>query len=651
MDLTAALFTVALVVPLVAFALSIVYRGMYANTVAHALLVLGGLVGLTASAFYFVGGMQGLEIAPIFHMNLAVRGVSAFFLVLIYLGTVLTSIFALDYVQRYADTYTPHWLNAATALFIFGMQAVVLSMTVVGFLLSWEIMSLAAYLLVIADRKNESMRAGFLYLLMTHIGFLAIAAGFLILSDGDPWATWGDLTVSARTLPGAYLTTAFFLLFAGFGSKAGLVPLHQWLPLAHPQAPSHSSALLSGVMLKVALFGFLRSLLLFPVLPAWWGLVIIAVGLLSALFGVIHAAIESDMKKMLAWSSIENMGLIFSAVGALIAVSTLPATPAVAILTSAAILFISLHSLNHFLFKTGLFMTAGAIGAMAHTRDLDELGGLAQKWPLFSGAAMLLALGAAALPPLGTFFGEWLYVQSLANAIGNVPLAFSIAAALMLATIGLVAGVAIFTFANFFSSAFLGRARTQAAEHAGTMPRLLVVPPALCAAGLLAVGPFIPFLRGLPLGQQDLILLPQAGLNPLLMLFLFAIVALVLFMIAKVLKRSVRITDTWDCGQPLTPRMQYTATGFSAPIRFFFRAIVLSHKRMIVAPIAPGNPWIAKRTLEWETGSFWEKWLYVPIGKAVLRGATLAKRLQSGVVQVYLLLLVIALVVTMLFAL
>jgi hydrogenase-4 component B len=648
MDFAQTLFTIALALPLVAFVFALTFpRDSY--RLVHAPLILGGLVGFAALGLHSQSGST-VEVAAFLRMGLAVHGFSPLFLALIYGGTVLTSLFAIEYVRRYADIYTPHWLNAATALFVFGMQATVLSTVVVGFLLAWEIMSIAAYFLVIADRKDESMRAGFLYLLMTHIGFLALTAGFLVLSNGDPWATWSDLSLAAHDLSPAYLAASFFLLFAGFGSKAGLVPLHQWLPYAHPQAPSHSSALLSGVMLKVALFGFLQSALLFPHIELWWAVVVIVIGTISAFFGVVHAAIENDMKRLLAWSSIENMGLLFAAAGAFFALTALTPVPIVLALAGSLTLFIWLHSINHMLFKTGLFLSAGSIGAMTHTRDLNLLGGLAQKWPLFSGVVILLALGAAALPPLATFFGEWIFVQTLASGIAILPQPFAIGAVLLLAAVGLVAGLAIFAFVSFFSNAFLGRARSEHAEHVGALPRLLVIPPALCAVGLVVAGLFIPLLRGLPLSEQEL-MLPGASISPSFIFALAILIAVLLSATVRLVRPRVRITETWDCGQPLTPRMQYTASGFSAPIRFFFRSIVVRNKRMIVEPVSAENPWIAHRRLEWSIDSVWEKWLYLPIGNAFMRGAMLVKRLQSGVVQIYLLLVIIALAATVLFSL
>ncbi len=447
-------------------------------------------------------------------------------------------------------------------------------------------------------------------------------------------------------------TTAFLLLLAGFGSKAGLVPLHQWLPYAHPQAPSGSSALLSGVMLKVALFGFIQSLALFPLVPFSWSLTIVGVGLLSAFFGALHAAVESDMKRLLAWSSIENMGLIFSGVGMYSIVLAAPqyAVPGMA---SGLVLFIAMHTLNHFLFKTGLFMAAGAVASATHTRELDGLGGLAQHWPLFSGVFLALSLAAAALPPFGAFFGEWAYLQSLAIGMSSSSVVAAISFALSLALVALVSGLAIFAYMKMFSAIFLGRARSSHAEDVSPMPHLLIWPSLACAVlALLASLVALPILaaptRAFEFARWvgEVTLAPGASIHAWLFLLVVLCVGVLILLVRRTSTSTApaRVTGTWDCGQPLTPRMQYTATGFSAPIRFFFRSILLSHKTLEAEAVSSRNPWIARRRLHWSVSSFWEHWLYRPIGVFVVGVSHLTKRIQSGVIQLYLLLILCTLI-------
>lgn len=658
-----ALYSIALFVPLVAaFAAIAPIRRAYRSSIAHAILVLSGLVGLVATAAYFSALMQGtnsvvaVALAPLFFFY--VTPLSAFFLGLVFVGVALTSWYAQGYLPLYEQTYSIPWLDFATSLFIFGMLATLMAGQPFSFLLAWEFMSIAAYFLIVADGSKDSLAAGFRYLLMAQLGFLSLVVGMLMLAGGNPFVSWAAVAHIAASLSPRTLLGAFLLVLAGFGSKAGLVPLHQWLPSAHPQAPSHSSALLSGVMLKVALYGFILALSLFPMIPISWAILVIVLGLLSAFFGVLHAVVENDTKRMLAWSSIENMGLLFAGVGLILAVPSLPIGASAGALTAALTGFVALHALNHSLFKSGLFMATGAVVAKTHTRDLDRLGGLARSWPLFSGVFLALALAAAALPPTGTFFGEWLLLQSLAIGFASSAPAVALSGALVLAVVALVSGLAVFAFVKLFSVAFLGRARTSEAEHVSSMPHSLTLPPLVAAVLVLLSGFFaFPYLSRLPLTHFWHLPLASTVLPGATMSAWIAVGALMLaFTIVVVMYRtfarqSVRMTDTWDCGTPLTPRMQYTATGFSAPIRFFFRSLVLAQKQLAAEPVVSTNPWIAARRLSWTTESFWEAWLYRPVGKAALALSSLVRRLQNGAVQFYLALVFLTLIGVILYAL
>lgn len=588
--------------------------------------------------------------------QMTLDGWAGFFLLLVNGGVLLASLFAVKYLPHYASEYSLSSLNVASALFIFGMQATILSSSVLAFLCFWEVMSLSAYFLVIADRKEDSLRAGLLYLIMTHLGFACLLVGMFTLAQGNPSITIAGLALQASTLPMSQLGIAFFFLLAGFGSKAGLVPLHQWLPYAHPQAPSNSSALMSGVMLKVALYGFLRFVvLLFPGVPTAWAMVVLFVGLLSAFFGVLHASVENDLKRLLAWSSIENMGIVFAAIGLALIFRSHG-------LSMAPLLVVALlHSLNHAIFKSGLFLSAGSIISEIHTRNLNHLGGLAQAWPGLSKWFLGLVFAAAALPPFGTFYGEWLLLQNVAGSMSAFPLQIRIVFVCVLAVMGLVGGLAIFTFVNVFSAIFLGRPRSEHAGHVKALPTLLVMPAAVCAIASLVVGLFVSpithLLNQLVVMQQSSTVslsLQTAGgmVNPLsLLLALIIIGAGVMFVRRFSMNNAIRETGTWDCGQPITPRMEYTPSGFSAPVRFFFRSLLLSRNRMHTEQVVPGNKWIVSRKLEWSTHSVWEEFFYRPIIKTVMRISERTKRLQSGIVQFYLLLILVTLVIVLVVAL
>lgn len=629
------------------------------NKIVQSLFALSSAAGFGAAAMILFGLLTG----PFQPTAFSIAGIpfvavvdawSAFFLALINLGVFLASVFALGYLPKYAKVYSFPTLNFASALFIVGMQAAVLAGSVFAFLLFWEVMSIAAYFLVIADRENASLSAGFIYFVMTHLGVACLLAGFLLLAHGNPMASFASLHAIAAGLPMPTLALAFFFIFAGFGSKAGLVPLHIWLPRAHPQAPSHSSALMSGVMLKVAVYGFLRvALFVFPPIPVAWAAVVVVVGLLSAFYGVLSAAVESDLKRLLAWSSVENLGLIFAMIGMGFAFNALK--------MDGAPFFVAalLHALNHAIFKSGLFLSAGAIISETHTRDLDEMGGLAKAWPMFSGAFLALVFAAAALPPLGTFYGEWIFLQGLASGILAAPKNIGFLLGIVMSVTALVGGLAIFTFAKTFSAIFLSKPRSEHAAHVKPLGRLLVLPVALAALASAAIGLFAGQLIG-PLGAM--VRLPTDGLGirllvdgsqivPVAVFLPLIVIALFLMVVTRFCtnRQSIRVTDTWDCGQPITARMEYTATGFAAPIRFFFRSILLSRNALVAERVSPGNPWILRRKLEWSTQSLWEKWIYAPIAKAIVSIATAIKRLQSGVIQFYILLILVTLAIVLLF--
>lgn len=650
------LFLFAAGISAAAFPVALLTRGAsWNNTATQILFLVSGLTGLSATGLFFTGHAQGV-FTSIVAYSFVVTPLSALFLGIVYAGVALTSVYSIGALPRYKDVYSLPWLNATSAVFMLGMQGLLFAPSALFFLLSWELMSIAGYFLVIADTKEDSLRAGLLYFIMTHVGFLSLVSGFLILSGGNPAFTWGEIAAHAATLGGLQLGVAFMLLFIGFGSKAGLVPLHQWLPHAHPQAPSGSSALLSGVMLKMAVFGFLSSLALFTYIPLSWAFVVILAGLTSAFFGALHATVEDDAKRLLAWSSIENMGLIFSAIGMFLVVRTLGVDAAP--IASLFLLFVVVHSLNHFAFKSGLFMAAGIIQSETHTRDLDALGGLAQKWPVFSAVFLALSLAAAALPPMGTFFGEWAYVQALALGLFSLPIPYAIAAAVALGIIGLVAGLAVFSFVKLFSAVFLGRARSEAAEHVGDVPLSMTLPIALCAVLSLVIGVLaFPALReaasGSLVGYAGAVPAAQGtGIMPWSVVALIALTcALAWLLYRSFMHRRVRVTGTWDCGTPLTPRMQYTATGFSAPMRFFFRALLQSKRHLVTEAVAHGNPWITTKHLEWNIGSVWDAMLYRPLGHGIFALASVMRKIQSGVVQFYLILVLVTLIAALFIAL
>ncbi|MDO8648857.1 MAG: proton-conducting transporter membrane subunit [Candidatus Peregrinibacteria bacterium] len=626
---------------------------------SQALLVLSNVIGILAAVSFFSSGADTLPLFRLpflFHTTFVLDKLSGLFFLMTTTVTSLVGLFALRYVEGYRESYNIRALDMTAALFIFGMQTVLLTTNIAAFMLCWEVMSVASFFLVMTDREEASMKAAFLYLTMTQLGASALIAGFFLLSHGSGLVDFATIASTARMLPASTIVFAFALLFFGFGSKAGLVPFHLWLPEAHPRAPSHISALMSGIMLKIALYGFLRVVLfLLPPLPAAAGLVVLTIGLLSGLFGVLHAVVDRDIKRTLAFSSIENLGLIFAMIGLGMYANSI-GLDALAGIAVAAALF---HSANHALFKSGLFLCAGAIVQETHTHRLEAMGGLAKAMPLLTGAFCLLALAASALPPFGTFFGEWTFLEAIIGALPKSPLPTKGILLITLSGVVLVSGLAIFAMVKLFAIASLGLPRSVAASHAKE-PTVWINAPILIfvALSLLAgisssymLHALSPALIGFLPARASSMTVATGRLSPPALFLLLLIVLVLTVMVTRLCgNRLRRSSHVWDCGQPVDASMEYTATAFSSPIRFFFRFLLHHRKTVTSVPLVANNPWIAKHSMSVNADSVWFDTLYGWIASLLLWLSTQAKRLQNGIIQFYLLLIFLTLVLSLLVA-
>ncbi len=620
------------------------------------LLCLSTLIGALASLMFILSGEVSLNLGSIglfFGNSLELDFLSALFYFIVNLISCIVGVFALSYLPLYAKTYNVRVTDALTAFFIFGMQLVLISSTPISFLAGWEIMSLSSFFLVFADRQPESIKAALFYLIMTHLGAGAILASFMILSGGSLLASFNDMTTISSGLSVGAIGLSFGLALFGFGSKAGLWPFHVWLPEAHPQAPSHISALMSGVMLKLALYGFLRlALFVLAPIPASWCLIIILLGLMSAIYGVLYAVVERDLKRLLAYSSMENLGLIFTMVGVAMLAKAIN-QPALFVIAIAAAIF---HSLAHAIFKSGLFMGAGVIISQIHDRSLEKMGGLANRMPKFSGAMLILIIAAAALPPLSGFVGEWLFLQELVSTINQVTPFQQGVLILVLAAFSFVGGLSVFAMIKMFAMIFLAEPRSSHASHA-TEPKVGLAGPIAIMAGLSVLSGLLApmILQAIQFGALTTGNGLRAGLSltngqyfpGLIAGLLFATVALAYFFRQLLSNPNFeRYYHTWDCGQPITAQMEYTATAFSAPIRFFFRMMLRTTKIVTATPIIATNKWMATREFSLEIRRIWVELIYQPISRGVLYLSTQIRRLQNGVIQFYIALILLALVVT-----
>ena len=535
------------------------------------------------------------------------------------------------------------------------MLLVVSIRNVFVFLLAWEMMSLISYLLILFEHDNEkSIRASTIYIVMTHIGTAFLIAAFILLYQH---AGSFDLLVmkdSVSTLPLATKNLLFIFFLIGFGTKAGIVPLHIWLPFAHPQAPSHISALMSGVMIKTAIYGLLRFVLfLLGASSLWWGVLVLALAVMSSLVGVIYALIEQDLKTLLAYSSVENVGIILIGIGASMIFLRLGFT-GLALLALSAGLY---HLVNHAAFKGLLFLGAGSVYKATGTRDLEKMGGLIHRMPWTAGMFLIGAMAISALPPLNGFVSEWLTLISLfIGALvvsGKIKLIFLLSAA----GLALTGGLAAATFVKAFGLVFLGRPRSRKAEEAQEVPLSMNLSAGylalLCVVLGLGAGWVLQAIfkvAGIVIGikpahfsytLQSFIGIPQIGngvflSTPLiagLLALSAAVTCLILYLVLG--KGRVRVGKTWDCGYyQLTPRNEYTATAFSKPFRLAFSFFLQPYRKS--QKIRTSTYHVKSQTYETGTQKIMLEYLYAPILKWTFSASRFAKKAQPGSIHLYL---------------
>ncbi|HKE97108.1 MAG TPA: hydrogenase 4 subunit B [Povalibacter sp.] len=590
---------------------------------------------------------------PDLPVHLRRDGLSSAFLFLLGAATAGISMFAAGYFRRGQGT-PPGLLCLQYHLFLASMGFVLLADDAYAFMLAWETMALSSYFLVTTQHRIGEIRsAGFLYLLIAHLGAIALLLSFGVLQGGS-WQFTFDAMRSAHLEPG-WAATAFLLALLGFGAKAGLVPIHVWLPEAHPAAPSPVSALMSGVMLKTALYGVLR--VTFDLLGEpmwWWGLIVLALGLFTALYGVVFAAAQTDMKRLLAYSSIENVGIIFCGVGLAIVFASSGMQAAASLALIAALY----HGLNHAFMKGLLFLGTGAVLHATGERNLGRLGGLIHRMPWVAWLTLVGALAIAGLPPLNGFVSEWLLLQSFLFA-HELPRAFvNMLLPLGAALLVLAAALAGYVMVKFFGVIFLGQPREAALSHAHDAGIVERIGLAWMALACVALGLFPMQIIALlgqviePLGFGGLapgdktwwLLVPlpqrQASYSPVA--FLAVILLVVVLTIAAVrffYHQRVRRGPAWDCGfGRLNSRMQDTAEGFGQPIRHLFNPFFAISREL------PSSFDAAPRYRVVIGDRIW-RGLYLPVGGWVRRAADAVAQLQQGRIAAYLLYSFVTLVV------
>jgi hydrogenase-4 component B len=605
-----------------------------------ALFIAGvGVAGLLqpASAVVLPIGLPDLP----FHLRL--DALSAFFMVLLGGAAFGITVYASGYFKS-MEAGPLALLSLWYHLFLGGMVTVLLADDAYAFMVAWEVMALSSYFLVTTDHKiPEIRRAGFLYLLIAHVGAISLLLTFGVLHGGQGDYTFDTMRLAEMTP--FWASVAYLLALFGFGAKAGLVPLHVWLPEVHPAAPSPVSALMSGVMLKTAIYGLLRVTFdLLNVQIAWWGTLALALGLVTALYGVIFAAVQSDMKRLLAWSSIENIGILLAAFGLTLIFYT-DGKGALAALALTAMLY---HALNHAFFKGLLFIGTGSVLHATGVRHMGHLGGLMRFMPWTAWLTLIGALAIAGLPPLNGFVSEWLLLQAFLQTPGLTQPYLNMVIPVAAAAVALAAALAAYVMVKFFGVVFLGQPRDPAlhqAHEAGWPERLGML---WLAAGCVLLGlfpaqvigwlaPVVQLLTGQTLVNDGnwLMLAPvsaeRASYAPLIFFAVVTVVLLLTFVwVRRVYHGRVRRSDPWDCGYPeQDARMQDSAEGFGQPIRQIFEVFMRVERE---------TPDPFDRKPHYHGASHDKLWfiLYAPIARVTDWLSEQAGRLQHGRIQWYL---------------
>jgi len=614
------------------------------------------VAGVAAGLSAIFGRAAHLRIGwllPLVGVTFDMGPVGGFFVAATGAVAIAVGIYAVGYAQR------EHWAAFTLVmlpLFVAAMLLVPAAGSVTTFLLAWELMAAASLVLVLSEHKRAAVRsAGAFYAVMTQLGFAAILLALVVLSaagGGDAFAT---ITAHAAGISGPTRTAVFLLTLMGFGSKAGLLPLHAWLPRAHPEAPSPVSALMSAAMVNMGIYGIIRiDLQILGPSPHWWGLTLMIFGAVSAVFGVLQASVATDLKRLLAYSTTENMGLVTLALGAATLLSSYGVQQVAAMAMTAALLLIAAHAS----FKTLAFLAAGSVLAATGLRDLDKLGGLARRMPGTTTMFGIAALGASGLPLGAGFVGEWLLLQSLIHSPHENNTLLALTMPLSVSAVALTTGLGIAAMVKAFGVGFLARPRSAAAQAAREAPWSMLAGMALAAAAccVFAVAPVVLS----PVLKQVLAALPAVGgrqAGPALGTYLRlpgiagsispALIAaglLVAVLLALGLgrwgarRRPVAAqVPLWACGaDSLSSRMQYTATSFAEPLQRVFDNVLQPETDVEVTHFAESQYLVEKVTYRTLQADPVEQRLYKPVVTAVSTWAGWVRRAHPGSVHLYL---------------
>lgn len=644
-----------------------------ANMVPNIMCISAAFAGIVVSADYILGGAQRLNIlkldspVPLISIQINFDSLSAFFVLSLSVLVLCVSIYSIGYMSHYYNKRNVGLFNFLYSTFILSMLMVLTAGNTVFFFITWEVMSLVSYFLVVFEsEQKESQRAGTLYIIMTHAGTAFLLVAFMLMYG---YSGSFDIFAKAGIMSDAVRNILFVLFLIGFGTKAGIIPLHIWLPYAHPAASSNVSALMSGIMIKTAIYGLIRFIFGYlGVKSLWWGAAILVVGALSTILGVAYALMEHNIKRLLAYHSIENIGIILLGLG----VGMIALSQGNGVLCSLALIASLFHTFNHAVFKGGLFLGAGSIQYSSHTKDIEELGGLIKKMPYTAVFMLVFSLAICAVVPFNGFVSEWLTYQSLFLNIGSGHPGLNVITIFSAALLAMAGAMALACFVKMFGISFLGLPRSSYSRDAEEVPASMGMGMGILAVICALLGLFpLEFLKiidrvssgitgvstlGSLKGRFMFIYYPvdisNSSIMPLGALLLMAALTILIIGAGRLIggRLDERKYGTWDCGfETLNSRMQYSATGFSKPLRIVFRMLYRPGRELQIeegaSPYFPGS---MKYVVS--TEKIFEKYLYLPLLNALRKISRRLKfTIQTGSVHMYLIYIFAAVLALMLY--
>lgn len=593
------------------------------------LVIIASSLFLTFSAYVFLSGQlfsfKLYEILPSLELSFIVDRLAAFFMMIISLVSACTALYSLSYVEHSGSGERKSLAVSLMSLFILAMLLVVASDNTFSFIFFWEIMSSTSFFMVLFDyEKKESQKSGLFYFVMTQMSTLFLLFGFLAIRS----QTGSFAILSVNNINPALTATIFLALFIGFGIKAGVMPFHKWLPYAHSASPSNISALMSGVMIKVAIYGLLRFILFVLPTQSWWGVLVLLFGTLSAVMGVIYALKEHDIKRLLAYHSIENIGIILMGIGLYLIFLDY----GLAALAELSLLGALFHTLNHALFKSLLFMTAGSVINATGTRNIEGMGGLIKLMPYTGTLFLIGAVAISALPPLNGFASELMLFQAFLQSFLVPSPLVRVLLFVGLSLFGLTSALAAACFVKAFGIIFLAAPRSSEASHAREVSPYMLIGPGVLGLMCILLGVF-SFQIFSALGFA--VPIPDIAVVGLLLIFFLLLTWVVLRFTTT---GKTRVSETWGCGLvSQNSRMEYTASGFFDPLLTVFKIIYRPEKTTVKNYYDSQSSIFKDGSVEIHTLKLFEKHFYMPVVRAIERLSRFISKSQDVDLDTYIL--------------